>query len=127
MPRLKVSVLIELDGQKIANSPLVYRYNVAENSGPGLTLIATPDNGSVTYHPVAAATMPAMTAFIATTDQPINFKINVNTPVPLSPPGIIMILGTNLVQGTPNLNIQYNNPALTGGANATLSIIAAGT
>ncbi len=127
MPELKVSILFELDGQPVANSPLVRRYNVSENVGPGMTLILAPDNDSVTYHPIVAATMPELQALFLTTDNPTNVKLNLNTPIPLDAGGLILILGTSLVQGTPSQNCELNNPAATAGVSATLDLFVAGT
>ena len=127
MPELKVQIVFELDGQQIANSPIIRRYNVSENVGPGMTLIVVPDNDSVTYHPIVAATMAELQALFLTTDNTTNVKLNLNTPIPLDPGGLILILGTSLEQGTPSQNVEVNNPALTGGVDATLNLILAGT
>lgn len=121
----KFSILIEKNGAALPNMPLIRRINVAEDAE--LNLTATPDNNSTSFHEIAAATMAAMGVLFLTVDQAVNLKFNLNTPVPLDAGGVVLIIGTNLTQATPPQNVEYNNPALTGGVNATLTGVVAGT
>jgi hypothetical protein len=119
MPELRMTVSFELDGIPLADMPIVRRYIVGEAS-TGMTIIATPDSGTVTYHPIQAAIMPTLGTICVTNDQPANLTINQNTPLPMNAGGFVLIMGANLAQGTPNLNVTYNNPSSTD--NVTLGI-----
>jgi hypothetical protein len=119
MPELRAIISFELDGVPLPDMPIVRRYIVGE-AATNTVIIATPDNNNTSFHAIQAAIMPALGAICITNDQPANIKINLNTPLPLNAGGLILILGANLAQGTPNQNIEYNNPAASG--NVTLGI-----
>jgi hypothetical protein len=125
MPELRITLNIEKDGEPLANMPIIQRAIYAEYVNP--QLIATPDNNSTTHHAIAAGTMPAWNFFFLSTDQALNLDINQLTDLPLLAGSLILIMSPNLTQGTPSNNVTYNNPALTGGNNANLNIVIAGT
>lgn len=118
MPEIRVILTIEQDGEELPNMPIVRRYVVNEAAQIG-NLIATPDSNTTTFHPIAAAVMPAMSIFLLQTDQALNLEINQNTPLPLNAQGLILILGADLAQATPTDNIEYNNPSASISANLT--------
>lgn len=124
MPEFKATLSFEIDGIPLPDMPVVRRYVVPETAL--FELVATPDNGSVTYHPIAAAIMSSLGIFYVTNDQAYNLKLNLNNPLPMNAGGLVLILGTALTQGTPNQNVEYNNPVLIGGVNVTLGGIVAG-
>lgn len=124
MPEWKFTLSIEKDGVPLNDMPVVRRYIQPEDAA--FELVATPDNNSTTYHPIAAAIMSSLGIFYVTNDQACNLKLNLNTPIPMNAGGLVLIVGTALTQGTPNQNVEYNNPALTGGVNVTLGGIVAG-
>jgi hypothetical protein len=124
MPELRVTLNFEIDGESLANMPIVRRYIVGEVASQ-LAIIATPDNNSTTYHPLAAAIMPILGAICITNDQPVNLNINQNTPLALNANGLLLILGADLAQGTPSQNVEYNNPAVsTPNVNLDIPVIA---
>lgn len=124
MPELRATITLEVDGVALPDMPIIRRYIVAEMSGP-VAISQPADNNTTSFHPIAALTMPSLGAFLLTTDQAENIKINLNTPLPLNAGGLILILGANLTQGTPNQNIEVNNPAASQAAN--LGVLGGGT
>jgi hypothetical protein len=126
VPELRATILLEVDGVALPDMPIIRRYVVAELSGL-VAISQPPDNNSTSYHPIQAITMPNLGVFLLTTDQAQNLKINLNTPVPFNADGLILILGANLTQGTPNQNIEVNNPAVLSAVNANLGVLAGGT
>jgi hypothetical protein len=114
-----MTVSFELDGIPLPDMPIVRRYIVGE-ALTNSTIIATPDSDAVTFHPIQAAIMPALGTICVTNDQPANLEINQNAPLPMNAGGFVLIMGANLAQGTPNLNVTYNNPSSTD--NVTLGI-----
>lgn len=119
MPELRATISFELDGIPLADMPIVRRYIVSEAS-TGMTIIATPDSDSVTFHAIQAAIMATLGTICVTNDQPANLEINQNAPLPMNAGGFVLIMGANLAQGTPNLNVTYNNPSID--TNVTLGI-----
>lgn len=63
--------------------------------------------------------MAALGIFYLATDQALNLNLNQLTALPLNANGLILILGTNLIQGTPSNNVTVNNPAVSTSANIT--------
>lgn len=126
MPELRATILLELDGEPLADMPIVRRYIVNEQSGLG-TIQLAPDNNSSTFHPIAALTMSNLGIFFLATDSALNLDINQLTALPLNANGLILILGAALAQGTPTENITLNNPATTGSASANVNILGGGT
>ena len=90
--------------------PIVRRYIVGEAS-TGMTVIVAPDSNTTSFHPIQAAIMPSLGVICLTNDQPANLEINQNTPLPMNAGGLVLILGSALVQATPNTNVEYNNPS----------------
>lgn len=110
MPELRCTISFELDGVALADMPIVRRYIVGEAS-TGMTVIAAPDSNTTSFHPIQAAIMPSLGVICLTNDQPANLEINQNTPLPMNAGGLVLILGSALVQATPNTNVEYNNPS----------------
>lgn len=126
MPReIRITLNVEVDGQPLADMPIIQRGLYAEYANP--QIVATPDNNSTSHHGIAAGTMPAWNFFFLQTDQALNLNINQLTDLPLLAGSLILVMSPNLTQGTPANNVTYNNPALTGGVNANLNIVIAGT
>ncbi len=121
----RVVLTISKNGEDLPNMPIVKRYIYAQGTETNLAL--APDNNSSSYHALAALTMSPLGVFFLQTDQAVNLELNVNAGVPLQAGGLILILGTNMAQATPANNVQVNNPALTGGVTANVSIVGAGT
>ncbi len=121
MPELRATISFELDGIPLADMPIVRRYIVAEVS-TGMTIVAVPDNGTVTYHPIQAAIMPTLGVICLTNDQPVNYDINQLAALAMNAGGLVLIMGAALTQAVANQNVEYNNPALTGGINVNLGI-----
>lgn len=119
MPELRATISFELDGIPLPDMPIVRRYIVNEVS-TNMQIIATPDSGTVTYHPIQAAIMATLGTICITNDQPCNLEINQNTPLSLNAGGLILIMGADLAQATPNQNVEYNNPSST--TNVTLGL-----
>src|ERR1035441_5025004 len=88
-------------------------------------LVAAPDSNTSTFHAIPAAVMATLGIFFVAPDQAINLKINMNTPLPLNANGLVLIMGAALTQGTPNTNVEYNNPSSV--ISAYLPIIVAGS
>ena len=124
MPELRATILLEVDGVALPDMPIIRRYVVNELAGP-VAIVQAADNNTTSFHPIQAVVMPTLTAFLLMTDQTENLKINLNTPFTLNPDGLILILGSNLIQATPNQNIEVNNPAASQAAN--LGVLAGGT
>ena len=101
--------------------PIVRRYIVNEVSTQ-MNIVAAADNGS-TYHPIQAAIMPNLGVICLTMDQAMNLNINQNTPLPMNAGGFVLIMGANLTQGTPNQNVEYNNPAVSQAANLGIPVL----
>jgi hypothetical protein len=119
MPELRFIGTFELDGIPLPDMPIVRRYIVGE-AVTNSTIIALPNGDSVTFAPIQAAIMPILGTICITNDQPANLEINQNTPLPMNAGGFVLIMGANLAQGTPNLNVTYNNPSVD--TNVTLGI-----
>jgi hypothetical protein len=119
MPELRATISFELDGIPLPDMPIVRRYIVSEAS-TGMTIIATPDSNTSSFHAIQAAIMPILGTICVTNDQACNLEINQNTPLPMNAGGFVLIMGANLAQGTPNTNVEYNNPSST--VNVTLGI-----
>jgi hypothetical protein len=111
MPELRATISFELDGIPLPDMPIVRRY---------MTIIATPDSNTSSFHAIQAAIMPILGTICITNDQACNLEINQNTPLPMNAGGFVLIMGANLAQGTPNTNVEYNNPSST--VNVTLGI-----
>src|ERR1035437_6459900 len=124
MPEVRATILIEIDGVSLPDFPVVRRYIVNELANIG-DLVATPDSNTSTFHAIPAAVMATLGIFFVAPDQAINLKINQNTPLPLNANGLVLIMGAALAQGTPNTNVQVNNPSSSVSAN--LPIIVAGS
>jgi len=120
MPEIRATIQIQIDGIDLPDSPIVWRGIVAEAVGLP-NLVFPPDNNSTTFHPISQATMAALGIVLLKSDQAANLKLNLNTPLPLNAGGLILICGAALAQGTPNQNVEINNPALTGGPNANVN------
>lgn len=110
----RFTLTIERNGIQLSE-PLIKRLVVNESAD--ITIAAAADSG--TAHPVAAATMPAMSFFFLETDQAINLVLNANGGLPLNAGGLLLIVGTNLTQGSPPSNVTYANPSGTTVANLT--------
>jgi hypothetical protein len=124
MPELRATILLEVDGVALPDFPIIRRYIVAELSG--LNAISQPaDNNTSTFHPIPQLTMPSLGVFLLTSDQALNLKLNLNTPVALNANGLMLILGCTLTQGTPSQNVEINNPAASTAAN--VGVLAGGT
>ena len=119
----RVTVLIEKNGVSLDGMPIVRRLIVNEDANS--TLVAAPDSNTSTFHAIPAAVMATLGIFFVAPDQAINLKINMNTPLPLNANGLVLIMGAALAQGTPNTNVEYNNPSSL--INANLPIIVAGS
>jgi hypothetical protein len=115
--------LIEKNGVSLDGMPIVRRLIVNEDANS--TLVAAPDSNTSTFHAIPAAVMATLGIFFVAPDQAINLKINMNTPLPLNANGLVLIMGAALAQGTPNTNVEYNNPSSVISAN--LPIIVAGS
>lgn len=124
MPELRATLLLEVDGVALPDFPIIRRYVVAELSG--LNTISQPaDNNTTSYHPLPQITMPSLGVFLLTMDQALNLKLNLNTPLPMNANGLVLILGTSIIQGTPSQSVEVNNPAAATTAN--VGILAGGT
>jgi hypothetical protein len=126
MPELRVTLKFELDGVTLSDMPLISRVIVAEGGAPVIQVFA-PDNNSTAFHPIPSITSPNVGVFFAHTDQTLNLNLNAFSAVPLQAGGFILIFGTQLTQATPSTDVQINNPALTGGASANVTILHTGT
>ena len=123
---IRVTLNIEVNGEPLANMPVISRAIYNEYANP--VIIATADNNTTSYHGISAATMAAMNFFYLNTDQALNLQINqagTSNPLPLNAGSIILIMSPNLTQGTPSNNVTFNNPAVSTSAN--LDIVVAGT
>ena len=122
----RVSLTIERNGVALDGMPIIRRLIV--NQDADISIVATADNNSTSFHPIAAAISPAMQLFLLQTDQTINLQINQSgtaAPLPITGGGLILIVGANLQQATPSLNIVFNNPGASTSAN--LSGLCGGT
>lgn len=119
MPELRFTILVEQDGVALPNMPIIRRYSDAETTGV-VAISQAADNNSTSFHAIPQLTMPTLGIFMLTTDQALNMKINLNTPLPLNADSVVLILGCALAQGTPNQNVELNNPAVTTAANVEL-------
>jgi hypothetical protein len=124
MPEVRATILLEVDGVALPDMPIVKRYVVAELSGL-VALSQAADNDTVTFHPIPQLTMATLGVFLLTTDQALNLELNLNTPLPLNAGGLVLILGCALTQGTPNQNIELNNPGAATAAN--VGVLGGGT
>ena len=126
MPEIRVQIQMQIEGQDIPDSPIVWRGIVGEAVGlPNLTF--PPDNNPTTFHPLTQATMAALGVVLLKSDQALNLELNLNAPVPLNAGGLLLICGAALAQGTPSQNIELNNPAATGGPTANVNGALGGT
>lgn len=116
--------MIEVDGVILPDFPIIRRYIVAELSGL-VALSQAADNNTSSFHAIPQLTMPNLGLILLTTDQALNLKLNLNTPVPLNANSLVLILGASLTQGTPNTNVEVNNPAVSTAAN--LGVLGGGT
>lgn len=124
MPEVRCSIVIEVDGVILPDFPIIRRYIVAELSGL-VALSQAADNNTSSFHAIPQLTMPNLGLILLTTDQALNLKLNLNTPVPLNANSLVLILGASLTQGTPNTNVEVNNPAVSTAAN--LGVLGGGT
>ena len=124
MPEIRATLLLEVDGVSLPDFPIIKRLVVNEIASLG-DLIATPDSNTTSYHAIAAAIMATMGVFVMTTDQAVNLKFNLNTPISMNADGLVLIMGCALAQGTPSQNVEYNNPSSS--VNANLGIVVAGS
>jgi hypothetical protein len=121
---VRATILLEVDGVALPDFPIIRRYIVNELANLG-DLVAAPDSNTSTFHAIPAAVMATLGIFFVAPDQAINLKINQNTPLPINANGLVLIMGAALAQGTPNTNVQVNNPSSSISAN--LPIIVAGS
>jgi hypothetical protein len=124
VPELRATILLEVDGVALPDFPIIRRYVVAELSGLNAISQAA-DNNTTTFHPIPFLTMATLGAFLMTMDQAENVKFNLNTPVSFNANGLILFLGCSLAQGTPNQNIEVNNPSASTVAN--IGVLGGGT
>lgn len=124
MPELRATILLELDGVALPDFPIIRRYVVAELLGPSV-LVQPADNNTSSFHPIPQLTMPTLGVILITSDQALNLKLNLNTPVPLNANSVVLILGCALTQGTPSQNLEINNPAASTAAN--VGVLGGGT
>ena len=124
MPELRATILLEVDGVALPDFPIIRRYVVAELSGLN-TIVQPADNNTTSFHPIPQLTMPSLGVFLLTSDQALNLKLNLNTPVPLNANSLVLILGSVLTQGTPNTNAEINNPSAATAAN--VGVLGGGT
>ena len=124
MPELRFTLLVESDGVALPDMPIIRRYVVAESSGV-VAISQAADNNTSTFHPLPQLTMPALGIFMLTSDQALNVKLNLNTPLPMNADSLILILGADLTQATPSQNCEVNNPSAATAAN--LGVLAGGT
>ena len=122
MPELRVTINFEIDGEPLANMPIVRRYIVGEVASQ-LAIIALPDSNTSTFHPIAAAIMPTLGAICITNDQPVNYDINQLAALSMNAGGLILILGAALTQATPADNIEYNNPSASVNVNLGIPVL----
>lgn len=124
MPELRITLLVEQDGEALPNMPIIKRLIVAEAAGP-VSISAAADNNTTSYHPIAAGTMPQWNFFLLESDLGLNLQINqagTSNPLPLQSAGLLLIVGTQLAQATPADNIEFNNPAVSQAANLTIVV-----
>ena len=119
----RFTILVEKNGIALDNMPIIQRYSVAEDATAEVVQAA--DNNTTSFHAIPQLTMGTLGFFLLTTDQALNVKFNLNTPVPFNANGLILFLGCALAQATPNQNIEVNNPAVSTAAN--LDIVGGGT
>lgn len=125
MPEIRVTLSITVDGNPLPDMPVVKTVQVAEAAQIG-NLVAAADNNTTSYHGIGAAEMPTMSVFFLTADQAMNYKVNGSaTAIPMNAGSLVLLISSNLSQGTPANNVQFNNPAATTSAN--LSGLVAGT
>lgn len=124
MPEVRTTILIEVDGVTLPDFPIIRRYVVAELSGL-VALSQAADNNTSSFHPIPQLVMPNLGVFLLTTDQALNLKLNLNTPLPLNAGALVLILGCALTQGTPSQNVELNNPGATTAAN--VGVLGGGT
>jgi hypothetical protein len=124
MPELRATILLEIDGVALPDFPIIRRYIVAELSGLNAISQAA-DNNTSSFHAIPQLTMPSLGVFLLTTDLALNLKLNLNTPVPLNANALVLILGAALTQGTPNTNVEINNPSAATAAN--VGVLGGGT
>ena len=126
MPELRATLLLELDGVALADFPVVSRQIIAEGGAPVIQTFV-PDNNSTSFHQVPSITSPNVGILFVQTDQALNLNLNQLAAVPLLAGGFVLFFGTQLTQATPANDVTINNPALTGGATASVKILNAGT
>lgn len=125
MPEWRFVVNIEKDGVALADFPVIRRY--IQNEDAAINQVFAPDNNSSTFHPVAAAIMPALGVIYLQFDQAINLQLNANSPLPMNANGFVLIVGANLTQNPPDTNVEINNPAATGGVSVNLIGLVSGS
>lgn len=124
MPEVRFTLNIEIDGQAIANMPVIRRYET--NEANTISQIQAADGDSVTFHGLSAITMNALNIFYLATDQALNLNINQLAALPLNANGIVLILGTNLTQTPTSNDITVNNPSVSA-LSADVNGLVAGT
>jgi hypothetical protein len=127
LSEIRATLNLEQDGSALPDMPAIRRLIFAETSGV-INEVYPPDNNSTSFHPVVQATMPNLGFIYIATDQTINIQLNGSaTAFPLLAGCEMLLFGTQLTQGTPSNNIEINNPALTGGVTANVTIVLAGS
>jgi hypothetical protein len=127
MSEIRATLTLEQDGTSLPDMPTIRRLILAETSGL-INLSYAPDNNSSTFHPVVQASMPTLSVLYIASDQAINVQLNGSaTAIPIQAGGELLLVGTQLSQGTPSNNVEINNPALTGGATANVTMFLAGS
>ena len=122
MAEIRAVLTLEQDGSALPDNPTVRRFNFPETSGE-VNLTYPPDNNSTSFHAVVQASMPNLGFVYIASDQAINVSFNGGvSSVPIQASGALLVAGTQLTQAP-----QINNPALTGGVSANVSMFFAGS
>ena len=128
MAEIRAVLTLEQDGSALPDMPGVLRFIFNETSGVIKQSFA-PDNNSTSFHAVVQAIMPNLGFIYIASDQAINVKLNNDgtSGFPIQAGCAMLLAGTQITQGTPSNAIQINNPALTGGVTANVTIFLAGS
>ncbi len=128
MSEIRAVLTLEQDGSALPDMPTVLRFIFNEVSGVIKQAFA-PDNDSSTFHSIVQAIMPNLGFIYIATDQLINVILNDDgtTGFPIQAGCGMLLAGTQLEQGTPATNLKINNPALTDGVTANVTMFLAGS
>jgi hypothetical protein len=123
MPELRFTLLVESEGVALPDFPLIRRVVVNEATLNSIAQAA--DNNTTSFHAIPSLSMPALGVFMLTSDQAVNLKFNLNTPVPFNADCLVLMVGIDLTQATPSQNIEVNVPGAS--ATANLEVLGGGT